>query len=417
MGRTTGKLVCAFAVLALLLASRPAVGESRQIRARVQILSNSDFDAEHGVSSGKGTKEDPYVISGLELVALDIENTSKYVDIHSNTITGQLVLDWIGDRAKVHHNRIAQLHVNRNRPRTGGASSGVIVHNTIGNVSQLRHWDGLFAYNTVGSPDKTGVRGANFDGFNGARFDHNKIYGWVDARLHGHHHSSGYGQASHMHDGMPHGADHSQRYHEVSVTNNVISAKHSYGLAYLDTNHAANDRTAPSERDPALNEPHAHHTHVLFAGNKLYGGGILINVFNANDPHHIRTYMGMVEIEHNSVTLDKDDVLSGRGQLMGIEVVNARDLHLMIEGNRITGWRPSGPLAMLEQRDTNAGVYLHNIDKAHVWVVDNSVANRTYGVRAENFTVSVMWVVADLSTKNVKQPVHYDNVPRKPESA
>jgi hypothetical protein len=89
----------------------------------------------------------------------------------------------------------------------------------------------------------------------------------------------------------------------------------------------------------------------------------------------------------------------------------------MIEGNRITGWRPSGPLAMLEQRDTNAGVYLHNIDKAHVWVVDNSVANRTYGVRAENFTVSVMWVVADLSTKNVKQPVHYDNVPRKPESA
>jgi hypothetical protein len=203
----------------------------------------------------------------------------------------------------------------------------------------------------------------------------------------------------------------------VSVTNNVIHAKHDYALAWLDTGHAGNDRTAPSEQDKALNDPHAHHTKMRFAGNKLTGAGILVDVFNADDRHHVRTYRGMVEVANNRIALGKDDFFSGR-QLMGIQIRNAKDVHTHIAGNRIVGWKTgNGVLAMLEQWDSNAGILLQNVDKADVMILSNYVENRTFGVHAMNFTVSVQWTIGKLVTKNVEERVAYENVPRKPKAA
>jgi hypothetical protein len=379
----------------------------------IQILQDADFNAEHGVTSGKGTKTDPYVFSGLELNALQISDTSKYFEIKKTHIAGPLVLNWNGDRAKVHYNSIGQLHVNQNVVRTGGPTSGSIVHNRIGKVNQLRHWDGLFAYNTVGAKNKLAEQGVNFDGFNGAKFQHNTIYGFMDARLHGHHHSSSFGGESHMHTGHHHMAqDHTQRYHQVSVMYNKITTTHPYALAYLDTGHAGNDRTATSETNEALNGKHAHHTKVKFANNKLSGAGILVDVFNSNDENHVRTYNGRLDILKNTISLAKDAFFSGK-QLNGIEVRNATDVHTQVQGNRITGWKPNGFLSFLERWDTNAGILLQNVDKAHIYLVDNSVANRHFGIRSQNFTVTVSWVIDNLKTSNVKERVSSQNVPRR----
>jgi hypothetical protein len=410
-------LVCLVAVSLVWGGGAVGAAEKAAPTMNIQILKDADFNADHGVSAGKGTKTDPYVISGLELNSLDIENTSKYVDISKNRIVGAVVLDWIGNHAKLHYNTIGQLHVNRNVKRTGPPTSGTIVHNKFGNVTQLRHWDGVFAYNVVGTSNKTDVQAVNFDGFNGARFYSNKIYGFVDARLHGHHHSSGFGETSHMHDGMYHGVSHTQRYHSVSVTSNTIYAKHEYALAYLDTGHAGNDRTAASETDEHLNDKHAHHTRVELYGNRLYGSGILVDVFNSDDTNHIRTYAGSLDIEKNRILLGKDDFFSAK-QLMGIEIRSAKDVHTYIKNNSIKGWKPGNTmLAFLEQWDTNAGINLHEVDKADVWLLGNSVENRMFGVRAANFSVSVEWMIGKLTTKNVNERVHYENVPRKPQAA
>src|SRR5439155_16580455 len=113
----------------------------------------------------------------------------------------------------------------QNVARTGMPTNGVMTHNQFGVVSQLRHWDGLFAYNEVGDKNNLGSQAVNFDGFNGAHFVHNTIYGYVDARLHGHHHSSGWGEPSHNHGTHTPDSDlsvHRYRYHEVFIANNSI---------------------------------------------------------------------------------------------------------------------------------------------------------------------------------------------------
>ena len=220
-----------------------------------------------------------------------------------------------------------------------------------------------------------------------------------------------------MHDGhhSMH-VDHTQRYHEVSITNNKIYTSHDYALAWLDTGHAGNDRTAPSETDEALNLPHAHHTKVKFAGNKLFGAGILVDVFNAPDQNHLRTYRGSLEIEKNTISLAKDDFFSAK-QLIGIDMRNATDVTARIKNNKITGWKPTNVLSFLERWDTNAGILLQNVDKSDVWIVGNSVANRHYGIHATNFTVSARWFIGSFETSNVQDRVAYENVPRSPQAA
>ena len=401
-------LSCVVGAAVALVPLSPA--DAREKRPAINIQSDDQFDAEHGVRSGRGTARDPYVISGWELNNIRIENTDRYVVLRDNTVTGQLVLNWIGDRAHVHGNEINDLRVNQNQRRTGMPTSGLIADNTFRVVGQLRHWDGVFEENEVGSADALGSRAVNFDGFNGARFRDNKIRGYMDARLHGHHHSSGYGASSHQHSGEHdvHVIDHTQRYHRVSISNNAITTTARYALAYLDTNHAGNDRTAPSEQEEALREPHIHHTRVSIAGNRLSGAGLLVNVFNAEDKQkHPETSTGTVELLDNVVTLGPDDFWTFR-DLFGIEVKQARDLDLVIDGNRISGVKDDDGFFGNFDGDRNAGIFVHAMDEASIRITDNWVVQRAIGVRAEQFTETVTWLIRGLHTSNVAEAVQQD---------
>lgn len=378
--------------------------------AAITIQANDQFDAAHGVRSGSGTAEDPYVISGWQVNNVLIENTDRHVTIRNNVITGRLTLNWIGDRARVSSNAINDLRVNQNAKRTGQPTSGAIWGNTFRVVGQLRHWDGIFERNVVGAKDNLRARAVNFDGFNGAQFRGNTIYGSMDARLHGHHHSSSFDAGSHQHAGGhgTHGIDHTRRYHRVSIVDNTISTTANYALAYLDTNHAANDRKAASEQEEDLTLPHVHHTRVQIAGNRLSGAGILVNVFNAPDAQkHERTARGTMQIIDNRISLGADDFWAFR-DLHGIEVKQALDMELLIEGNRIAGQKADDGFFSSFDANRNAGIFVHALDKASISILDNGVTQRAYGVRAEQFTDTVRWIISDLRTSNVEQAVYTD---------
>lgn len=199
--RTLVVYLVAAVTAALVLPATSAVarsqrsGDEREQHNSIFINKNEHFDPAHGVRSGSGTADDPFVISDWNVSTVEIRDTSKYVRIVDNDIN-RLVLDWIGGGVDVQRNTIGDLRVNQNRKRTGEATSGLIANNKFGSVGQLRHFDGVFENNQVGTKDTMfdwpGRRTVNFDGFNGAVFRNNVIYGWMEARLHGHHHSSSF---------------------------------------------------------------------------------------------------------------------------------------------------------------------------------------------------------------------------------
>ncbi|MFN2615484.1 MAG: hypothetical protein ABR552_11790 [Actinomycetota bacterium] len=407
------------AMLALLTpAFARAADPTRPTRQDITINWDGQFDRAHGIRSGRGTMMDPYVISGWTVNNINIRDTDKAIRIVNNTITGALTLNWIGHNLLVQGNDVGDLRVNENIARWGDNTAGTITRNTFASVGQLRHFDGTFSYNTVGTAQTNalgttypGTRGVNFDGFNGARFVNNTIYGFVDARLHGHHHSSGYGMPSHMHD-MPSretAAMHFDRYHEVFIQGNTIYTSAPYALAYLDTDHAANDRTANSETNPYLNAPHVHHTRVHIFSNRLYGAGILIDVFNAADEHHAGTRQGLVDIAGNSVSLIRDPQHPLR-VVEGIEVTQARDLILKIRSNVVDGPVPLTGIAQIDGALTNGdGILLDILDRATVSIEGDRVSDRQFGVRALQLTKSVRWSVRGLVVSGVSQAVSYDN--------
>ncbi|MFN2526916.1 MAG: hypothetical protein ABR505_11745 [Actinomycetota bacterium] len=421
-------IVALIAALILLPAS-PAGAQERERRPDINIKTDFDFNADHGVRSGTGTVDDPFVISGWDVNNLRISDTNSYVVITNNTVRSQMVLNWIGDRVHVFGNDVNDLRVNQNVRRTGDSTSGMIHENSFGVVGQLRHWDGIFENNTVGRENNNPMnavfrfRAVNFDGFNGARFRNNTIYGYMDARLHGHHHSSEFGGASHYHGepGAHHSegespehhsdmVDHSQRYHEVWITGNTIHAAGSYGLAYLDTGHSGNDRTnGGSERDEALNGAHVHYTRVHIEDNKLLGAGISINTFNADDPNHTGTTPGLVEIERNDITLSDTDYFPWSSP-HGISASTAKDLTLRVIDNQIGfAERDFDPLGLQQGQDRGAGINLSGFDVGTIYLYDNSVSDRYYGVRAARFSETVQWYIDSLETSGVEETVYWDS--------
>ena len=425
---TRGRLLSVAALCFLIatylvgIAPRAAAEEELKERGDVIITSDQHFDAEHGVVSGSGTPSDPYVISGWQVRRMHLADTGKAVVIRDNAITSQLILNWNGPNVKVVDNRIGDLRVNQNVKRTGAATSGLIAHNSIGVVGQLRHFDGVFEHNIVkprpGLFDPVfGEREAvQFDGFNGAIFRDNTLYGSLDVKLHGHHHGSGYGDSSHHHAHGEHAmdapdTDHTKRYHEVFVQDNTIYSNGIYALRWTDTNHRGDDRTAPSEQNEALNNPHKHWTRVHLTGNRLIGSGLYLDIFNADDRNHTGTERGFVEIAGNTITLQRpdSDLLQTR---YGIEVWNVRDLELRIKGNRIVSEIEENAATETWQRTT--GVFLQEVDDADVYVTNNEVSNTWYGVRASYFSESVNWWVSQLQTQGVKEAVYYDQTVSNP---
>ncbi|MDQ3877352.1 MAG: hypothetical protein M3290_03255 [Actinomycetota bacterium] len=374
----------------------------------ITIGADNEFNPSNGVLTGNGSKQHPYVISGWKVNSIFIHDTDAYYVVKHNDITGQLVLNWTGDRAIVVDNHIADLRVNENVKRTGEDTSGRIVRNTFDLVGQLRHFNGLFAYNTVGSADSPDFpffsnEAVNFDGFNGAHFTHNTIYGFVDATLHGHHFSEHYGSKMMYRMGHEH-----VRYDEVWITNNKIYAAGSpFALRYNDLNHAANDRTATSETDEALNEPHVHHTRVHMNHNTLVGSGLSVEVFNADDEHHSRIGHGSVELRGNKISLTRasGDAWS---TYTGISVRQAQGLTLKVIGNSIT--ETAAQLDSTTGWDSNdEGIWMDRLKTAKVYLFNNSVNGAAYGIRAQDFEESVTWWVGNLRTTGVAHPIYWDN--------
>jgi hypothetical protein len=133
-----------------------------------------------------------------------------------------------------------------------------------------------------------------------------------------------------------------------------------------------------------------------------------VNVFNAADRQkHPSTARGIVELRDNRITLGSDDFWSFR-DLYGIEVRQAQDMQLVIDGNRIAGAPADDGFFGAFDADKNAGVFVHTLDKADVSITDNTVSERAFGVRAEQFTENVRWVIRDLRTQNVDQSVYAD---------
>lgn len=392
--------------------------EDREQRGPIRITSDAGFTPENGIRAGSGTKSDPYVISDWDVSSITIADTGKYLAIRDNAISGTLRLNWNGDRLTVVNNAIGDLRVNENVKRTGGPTSGRIANNKIGFVGQLRHWDGSFERNIVGDPNAMNLpffadRAVNFDGFNGARFRNNTIYGYVDVRLHGHHHGSAFGEG-HSHNHAATGSDyaqdemdHTQRYHEVWVTNNKIYAPgYYYALRYYDTGHAANDRTANSEPNKELNKPHTHYTRVHLNDNEL-AGGLEVDVFNAQDNLHKVWARGMVELRGNKITLVREalDTFEARD---GISVVNARYLTLQIVSNEVRTDFSGDPTSDVFGSG-EAGIRLDNLDQADVFLSGNEVYDLGYGIYARRMSKSVNWWITEFRTGNVEQDVYYDN--------
>jgi hypothetical protein len=436
----TTRKTCLAGVMALLLmvlvfpaaaGAAATSDDAKQTRDSIFIDELKDFNPANGVRSGSGTASDPFVISNWDVSWIEIKDTDAHVVIRDN-IVDNLTLDWIGGGVEVYDNQVGDLRVNQNRKRTGDPTSGIIEDNTFGVVGQLRHFDGIFQNNVVGSKDGTmpkipfftDNRAVNFDGFNGSIFRNNTIYGYMDARLHGHHHSSGFSEASHYHGASPakhedHGdMDHTVRYHQVHIYGNKIYADHYYALAYLDTNHSANDRTAASETEKTLNDPHIHYTRVFMHDNELVGAGLYVDIFNAKDELHKTTARGLVEISDNKIVLHRtEDVTQRFWARNGIDVYQAKDITLRILDNAIVGPEAGDALSSMTGEREVAGINLWNFDKGDLFLSGNSVSRAAYGIRASDFSKSVNWTISELVTNEVGQSVYWDssveNAPRR----
>lgn len=412
----------------------PAAGaEERRQCDDIFIRSDREFNPANGIRSGSGTPSDPFVISGCDVRRITLKDTSAAVLIKDNTIRNQLVLDWIGHNVRVVDNEIGDLRVNQNVRRKGEPTSGLIARNDFGIVGQLRHFDGVFENNVITGERPAGFiefpffengQAVNFDGFNGSRFRNNKITGFVTMRLHGHHHSSGFDEDSHYHGADPdahadHGEmiDHTQRYHRVYFTNNMITSPGPYALNYVDTAHAANDRTAASETNEALNKPHVHFTRVYMNNNRLIGSGLYVDIFNAKDERHLGTRTGHMEIRDNTIQLvqesDREPFFSWE-EPAGISIYRARDVHMVVAGNKVMNVEESDDTIDESQipfmgPDEISGIRLYYIDEAQIHLMDNSVASTDYGVWAAQMPKSVEWWIHGLDLEAVPVPVYWDN--------
>ncbi|HEX2195795.1 MAG TPA: hypothetical protein VHJ76_02620 [Actinomycetota bacterium] len=429
----TTRKTCLAGALALLLmvmlfpaaagAATKRSDRAKQTRDSIFIDELKDFNPANGVRSGSGTASDPFVIANWDVSWIEIKDTDAHVVIRDNIVRNTLTLDWIGGGVEVRNNEVGDLRVNQNRKRTGDPTSGVIEHNTFGIVGQLRHFDGIFQNNVVGAKDSMSIpffsdnRAVNFDGFNGSIFRNNTIYGYMDARLHGHHHSSGFDESSHYHGDAPaahadHGEmDHSVRYHQVHIYGNKIYADWHYALAYLDTAHSANDRTAASETEKTLNDPHIHYTRVFMHDNELVGAGLYVDIFNAKDELHKKgTARGLVEVSDNKIVLHPTEDVTQRFSVRnGIDVYRAVDVTLRIFDNAITGPEAGDALSTLTGETDVAGINLWSLDKGDIFLSGNSVSKAAYGIKAADFSKTVNWTIEELSTTEVGQAVYWDS--------
>lgn len=408
----------------------------------VRITGNGEFTPDHGIAAGSGTPDDPYLIAGVYAQRLEIDNTDAWFEI-KNSYIEDLHLNWNDQHAWVHHNRIGDLRVNENDPRTGNATGGVIEMNVIDHVGQIRHFDGVFRDNVVGddslqSPSWDDAFDAlqpaiNIDGYVNAVFRDNTIFGEVLVDLHGHghascratcmphnHYASMNGSARQMeHDdydpddyedlpkfgGHDHPHDHSERFHTIHLVGNVIEDPDGRGLYIEDRNHDADDRTASSEPDPALMGDHWHDVLIVVEGNTLRGAGIEVDVMVAEDMYHVAG--GGVDIRI------LDNVVEA-GVLPIVDLHEVRNATVTVRGNTLSyaddqlhRW------GVLERTwdtwSSSEGIRLHEFEQSEVRIEGNTISDVDRGVAARHLPTGVVWSVTDNVFVSVQTPVWWDD--------
>ncbi len=389
--------------------------------SRIRIIGDDGFVPANGVVAGNGTLADPYVIEGWYVTGeMTIQDTDACVVVRENYVGGQLTLNWNGICVHAHHNFVRDLRVNENIRRTGYATGGFIEHNEVEIVGQLRHYDGVFRYNTVGPADPGSLydavletvpydfvvdrRVANIDGFNQGIIHGNTFHGSVDLDFHGHHHGTGFfAPHSHYHgDTLERemGHDHTQRWTSVVFSQNHIIDLEGYGLRYDDRNHAGDDRTAASEQEETLELDHVHRTRVELVGNTVEGAGLWIDVFNADDERHPERNDGWLTIEDNTVVLHERDpgplgIYDRYEATTGILVQTSKELELRVAGNdlRVARGADSGYLDVLSPEPVFRALRLDRITDGTVSVVGNTADGFDVGVAAGRFD-AVSWRLA-----------------------
>ncbi len=415
----------------------------------IRIIGDEGFNPSNGVRGGSGTFEDPFVISGYYVTGdLYIQDTDACFIIKENYIGGQLSLNWNGDCVWVHHNHIDDLRVNENIRRLADLTTGLIEFNTIEFVGQIRHYDGIFASNTVGPRDDDSMWDSvmettpifrfrdtqvmNIDGYNQGIFEGNTFVGSVDIDLHGHHHSTGY-DASHSHyhgeemdRKMPH--DHTDRWHSVYFVQNTITDPTGYGLRVEDRNHRGDDVEANSEQEESLRMPHTHKTRIVVADN-IIDGPLWVDVFNADDDElHLQRNPGELQLIGNHVTLHEREPESffGLGVFTyqdhiyqsAISIYAAKEVVTVIKGNVAT-YVPleddnsdSSPVDMLGwggEEVAPAAIRLDRFHDASITIESNVAEGFQYGIFAHELDNEVAWQVSGNDFTGVAQDIYWDD--------
>jgi hypothetical protein len=139
----------------------------------------------------------------------------------------------------------------------------------------------------------------------------------------------------------------------------------------------------------------------------------MVDIFNADDSQkHLRTSTGHFEIRGNRIKLSeyRETADGFQEPPNGIEVHEARDLHLTIANNSIAGPDVQASRATTDQVGGHvaSGIELMDVEKASIHLMNNFVSNRLTGVYARRFS-RVDWWVHGLRTEAVDTKVDYDN--------
>lgn len=372
-------------------------------RGSIIITDDAAFNPANGVRSGSGTYEDPFVISGWYVDQILIADTSLAFEIKDSYVADILVLDWTGQGGYVHHNHVQNLRTNRNVERTGDPSATVIEKNLILRVEELRHFDGEVRHNTIGKEGVVPLVGGqavafNIAGLNGAGIHDNLVFGGVDMKIHGHHHTDKPGVSSHNHgkadesQSEAHDEDHQLRYVDFHFyRNHIVDDK--FGMRYNDLAHAGDDRQATSEQEPMLEKPHVHHTRITIQDNVIEGATLRVAAVNSLDERHLAGETATISIVGNKIV---KPVLGD-----GVILQDVRNATVLIEGNVVE--KPDVQLTV------SSAILLTRFWNSTVLVTGNDVGAWEYGVRAHEFDAATNWTVADNRAAGSDHPVYWDD--------
>ncbi len=430
--------------------NRPSVDEAKQFGkkySRFIAKGNEGIDQlrAEGYLTGDGTPDSPYVLEDFYVSdELSITSINRSLIIREGYVHGALRLNYIGESLYVHHVYADDLRINENVKRSGPNTGGLFHDNHFAFVGQIRHFVGEFTKNEIGPrpagavAEYLGDAGVgqvapevvfNFDGFHTADVSHNHFLGQVDIKLHGHNHADCFVCPVHdhsnelefpgaEHDQTPHdpaiGFDsrHSIRYVSLLFRDNVIEVPSGLALRYNDRNHAGDDRTANSEPNPRLDDPHVHYQDITIRGNKLVGGSMLIDVFNAQDDHHALQNHGILRLIDNDVTVHYYGSSATRAApmlLSGIQVHTADGLELRALNNEVGFLRLGGDepgaavLGTLRGEPELRGFQLITAEHSNLTLADNVVRSGKFGVYAQTFTESVHWILRSNDFQTAEQ--------------